>query len=135
MSEIKLDYDGIGFNDVKQIFTHRGWLVKYLKVETLIVCKTKHGYHIRISIKKHLGDKEILLTQILLGSDINREIYNLCRVLKGELTRNWNRLYDKKTVVLDTRIGEELSHERFLKGYTVQLRDIIEASKDPEESL
>jgi hypothetical protein len=135
MSEIKLDYDGIEFSDVKQIFTHRGWLVKYLKMESMTVSKTRHGYHLRISIKKHLADKDLLLVQILLGSDINREIYNLCRILNGELTRNWNRLYDKKNIVLDTRIGEKLSQERFLKGYTNELKKIIEASNDPEASL
>jgi hypothetical protein len=135
LSEIKLDYDKIEFSDVKMIFQHRGWLIKFLRMESIAISKTKHGYHIRIAIKKHLGDKEILLTQILLGSDINREIYNLCRVLNGEITRNWNRLYDKKNIVLDTRIGAELSHERFLKGYTNELKKIIENSKNPEDAL
>jgi hypothetical protein len=135
LAEIKLDYDGIEFNDVKQIFEHRGWLIKYLKLESCLVTKTRHGYHLRISVRRHLVDKDLLLIQILLGSDINREIYNLCRILDGELTRNWNRLYDKKNIILDTRIGEELSHERHLEGYTRQIREIIRAAKDPEAAL
>jgi hypothetical protein len=125
MSELKLDYDGITYADIQQIFKHRGWLVKALGFRQVEVGTSTHGYHVRISIDKKIQDRDILLAQILLGSDINREVYNFIRVYKGELLKNWNRLYTKKWIMLNTRIGEQIGEERFAEVLSEDLKNII----------
>lgn len=135
MSEIRLDYDKIEFSDIKLIFEHRGWLVKYFNLNSVEVCKTRKGYHVKIVITKQLEPRDILLLQILLGSDINREIYNFVRQQNGELLKNWNRLYTKKYLVLGTKIVETLGEEKFLKGKTEELKKTIENCVDKEGKI
>jgi hypothetical protein len=130
MSEIKLDYDKITFQDVTLIFEHRAWLLKHLGLDHVEVFKTRKGYHIRAHLNKTIEDRDILLIQILMGSDIHREIYNFIRIYDGQLIRDWNKLYTKKYLILGTRIAEELGGERELKGYTRQLAKTIEECVD-----
>ena len=125
MSELRMDYDGISFDAVKQIFQHRGWIIRFFKLDWVDVCETRKGFHVRIKINKKLDDRDILLLQILLGSDINREIYNFVRQQNGELLSNWNRLYTKKWIVLGTKIIEEISEEKYSE----------EKSKDVENEI
>jgi hypothetical protein len=125
MSELKLDYDGITYADIQQIFLHRGWLVKALGFERLEVATSAHGFHVRIKLDRKIQDRDILLAQILLGSDINREIYNFVRIYNGELTKNWNKLYTKKWIMLNTRIGEEIGFERYAETLSVDLNNIV----------
>lgn len=55
--------------------------------------KTKNGYH--IEIPKVASDLQILALQIIMGSDIDREYYNMQRLCRGEI-HNWNVLFKKK---------------------------------------
>ena len=59
----------------------------------------------RIDTVKEVDPDDILLLQILLGSDIKREIYNFIRKYKGLKLRTWNKLYTKKMIFLKTRVG------------------------------
>lgn len=129
-TEIKLDYDKILSKDVCLIFEHRAWLIKYFEVERIRAFSTKRGYHVRIDIKEELDDRDVILLQMLMGSDIHREIYNFLRQHDGDLIENWNKLYTKKHLVLNTKIKKAISSERYLKGLTKDLIKSIEKAKD-----
>lgn len=133
MSErLKLDYDDIGFKDVELIFHHRGWLVHRLSRgcsvpcshPTVQVARTRHGYHVEIDVCAPLDPREVILVQILLGSDVHREIYNLLHHLDGELVATWNKLFDKRYIILGTRLKPN-GGERRTPGLTRRLRDIV----------
>jgi len=61
-------------------------------------------------VKARIGgdfdEKDILLIQLLMGSDIQRDIYNFLRQHDGQLIEHWNRLYTKKYLILGTRVKE-----------------------------
>jgi hypothetical protein len=135
MSELRMDYDGISFEDVKQIFQHRGWIIRFFKMVYVDVSKTRKGYHVRIKIQKKLDDRDLLLLQILLGSDINREIYNFVRQQNGELLKNWNRLYDKKHIILGTKIVEDIGEEKYSESMSKEVEDEIINCVDIEGHL
>jgi hypothetical protein len=99
------------------------------------VSKTRKGYHVRIKIQKKLDDRDLLLLQILLGSDINREIYNFVRQQNGELLKNWNRLYDKKHIILGTKIVEDIGEEKYSESMSKEVEDEIINCVDIEGHL
>lgn len=124
MTYLKLDYDDITFNDVELIFAHRGWLLKKLGWYRLDVAKSKHGYHVEVDVSLELDPREVILVQVLLGSDIHREIYNLLHHLDGDLVETWNKLFDKKFIILGTRVKPN-GGETASPGLTKRLRDLI----------
>jgi len=130
LTELKFDYDKILFQDVELIFEHRGWLLKYLQVDHIEVFTTRRGYHVRAFIKTKLSDRDILLVQILMGSDIQREIYDWVRLHDGKLLEEWNKLYTKKFLVLGTRIATEIGGETFRSGLTEKLSSVLNETKD-----
>lgn len=131
-SKIKLDYDKITSRDVCLIFEHRAWLLKHFGVLNVRAFSTKKGYHVRIEIEEDLEYHDIILLQMLMGSDIHREIYDFIRAHAGQLVDKWNKLYTKKYLVLGTKIKEPLGGERQLKGLTKDLIKSIEDAKDLE---
>jgi len=135
MSELRMDYDGISFDAVKQIYQHRGWIIRFFKLIYVDVSTTRKGYHVRIKIEKKLDDRDILLLQILLGSDINREIYNFVRQQNGELLKNWNRMYTKKWIVLGTKIVEDIGEEKYSESMNKEVEDEIINCVDIEGHL
>jgi len=114
------------------IFQHRSWLLKYLGVEEINSYETKRGYHIRITLKRELSDIDVQMLQMLMGSDIHREIYNFIRRIDGKLIEEWNKLYTKKHLVLKTRIKETLSEEKYCRVLQKKVLDAIKNAKDLE---
>jgi len=57
--------------------------------------ESKH-YHLRVWINKKLSDPELILLQLLLGSDKYRERMNFIRYLNGGKMEDWNLLFTKK---------------------------------------
>lgn len=105
-TKLKLDYDNIDEDDVALIFYHRGWLLRKLGLEIIETANSTHGIHVEATVSKNLRPENVILAQILMGSDIYREIYNFLRNCDGELISQWNRLFDKKSIILGTRIKE-----------------------------
>ena len=110
-TEIKLDYDQITTRDIQLIFHHRGWLIKYYGIVSKEATQTTNGYHILIIVEADLDPRDVLLLQILMGSDIQRDIYNFIRHTNGEALKNWSRLYTKKYILLRTRHNDEIIFE------------------------
>jgi hypothetical protein len=128
-SEIKLDYDNITTRDIQLIFEHRGWLIKYfgiLKVQSFI---TDRGYHVLIVIERDLPPEDVLLLQILMGSDIQRDIYNFIRHCDGDILKNWSRLYTKKNIILKG-LAIPVSGEEICPQLQTRILDTLEDSKD-----
>jgi hypothetical protein len=91
---------------------------------------TRNGHHVEAIIEKDLDGKSIVVAQLLLGSDINREIYNFLHHLDGELPDQWNKLFDKKYLILDTRF-KLISQEKFSSSFTSRLREIVYGHQSP----
>ena len=130
MSLIKLDYDKITTRDIGLIFHYRAWLLKYFGIQEVRSFETSRGYHIRITLETELDDRDVQMIQILMGSDIHREIYNFLRRIDGQLIKKWNKLYSKKHIVLGTRIKEELSSEEECPILQEKVLKEIEDAKD-----
>ncbi len=126
---LKLDYDNITTKDVQLIFEHRGWLIKYFGIVEVQAFDTKKGYHLRITIEADLDPRDVLLLQVLMGSDIQRDIYNFIRHCNGEILENWNRLYTKKHIILGTR-AVPVSGEKTCKPLLIRVLGALEDSKD-----
>jgi hypothetical protein len=58
--------------------------------------KTARGWHIVICWNRFFTPLEIVALQLALGSDIQRETYNLARVMSGKKSRRWNLLFKEK---------------------------------------
>jgi len=125
MTRLKLDYDDITFRDVELIFMHRGWLLNRLGLEAVRVAKSRRGYHVEADVTNALDPREVILVQLLLGSDIHREIYNLLHHLDGDLIETWNKLFDKKYIILGTRLVT-WGVERPAPSLTRKLKTILE---------
>lgn len=55
---------------------------------------TYKGYHIYVLLPESLSDKDIIIAQLVLGSDVWRELFNYERVLLNE--EDWNILFKEK---------------------------------------
>lgn len=53
-------------------------------------------WHVRVRLNIALTSGEIVAAQALLGSDPQRERYNLMRVIAGARIRDWNLLFQRK---------------------------------------
>ena len=66
----------------------------------IIVPSDKRGYHCWIHIRnkipsRHLKPKDLVMLQILCGSDLSREVINLARIKRGMAFRTSNKLFSK----------------------------------------
>ena len=132
---LKMDYDKITTRDIQLIFHHRGWLLKSLGVLSVGAWETKNGYHVLVAVEKDLKPEQVLLIQILMGSDINREIYNLLREVDGQLMKVWNKLYTKKYLILGASIGEEISGEVPCPSLLERIVHELDESKDVRDQI
>lgn len=124
MTILKLDYDGIQEEDVAKIYYHRGWLLRKLGLVQLQASSTARGYHVEAEVMADLPPEDIILAQILLGSDIYREVYNFLHHLDGQMVGQWNKLFDKKFIILGTEL-KEVSREVPNARLTEILKDQI----------
>ena len=128
-TELKLDYDTITVRDVQMIFHHRAWLLKYFKIVAMECWETRKGYHVKVTVEEDLDPRDVLLIQVLMGSDINRDIFNLIRNWNGEIMKNWNKLYTKKYIILKTEV-REISKEKECPQLYERLKYEIDEAKD-----
>jgi len=122
---IKLDLDSE--NELNE-FLNRAWIIKYLgiSVKDIEVYDTKHGYHIYIYTDNIFTNVDIIILQLLLGSDYRKEFYSYLKLKNG--SSNFNVLFERKYVYnhLDHEI--ELSKEEFNDYYSRKFKE--ELSKE-----
>jgi len=94
---IKIDIDDRNTFDIERFL----WALRNLlatddnvKIEEVEVYETKKGYHIYLHLKQEIPPLQCLIWQCLLGSDINRELFNYMRIKDGD--KNWNVLFKRK---------------------------------------
>lgn len=58
--------------------------------------RTRHGWHMLIEWSRRLSPLEQVAIQAVLGSDLQRESYNLARVMSGKTSPRWNLLFERK---------------------------------------
>lgn len=86
-----------------------------LPLSTIEIYTTKHGYHIYIEnphFKFHTK-MGIILLQLLLGSDKNRELFNYQRIIKEPKMQNWNVLFAQKYKG-NKKISEEIPYKKLI---------------------
>jgi len=96
---VKLDYDT---NNVREILERMSILEvmigRMFEIESFKIKRSpsKRGYHVKLLIKPlvKFDKRDIVILQLLLGSDRKREFFNWLRV-RGNL-KHWNVLFDKK---------------------------------------
>lgn len=68
-----------------------------LKPEWCEYHKTARGWHLTVQWNRKLGPGETVALQLLLGSDPDRELFNLSRLLRGGgRSKRWNLLFERK---------------------------------------
>jgi len=82
----------------KIVFAFRLFNIDYVSTE---VYETNKGYHVYVyaNPKIELDNKDVIIIQLILGSDYKREAFNLYRVMSGEYgqkDRSWNVLFHRK---------------------------------------
>ena len=103
VTTIKLDYD-TKFDTMKYIFEARGWVLKKLnfKPESLLVWKSRKGFHVVVEVEHQLTEEQIIMIQCLMQSDVSREILNALRLIKDGNSRNF--LFDMKVKFKNEKI-------------------------------
>lgn len=96
-----LDYDAKGTPSVSHLF--RSLRLWNLSPRTVCDVRTRRGWHRIVRLCERLTPPEIVAAQSLLGSDREREAFNLMRVLSlrrdgaGNFSRSrWNILFERK---------------------------------------
>ena len=132
MTLLKLDYDNITVKDVQLIWHHRGWLLKYFTINWMVCFETTNGYHVKVDIYEYLSDYDIFVMEMLMGSDINRTIYNFLRKFDGQLKDDYDRLYTKKYLILSTapKSFKEIGNESLCPELQERLEHELEESKN-----
>jgi hypothetical protein len=88
------DYDGKWRPSIVRIM--RVATMLRLKPRMIREDKTRRGWHILIEWNRRLSPLEQVAIQCVLGSDIQRETYNLARVMSGKQSPRWNLLFERK---------------------------------------
>lgn len=99
MNEIKIDLDdGVFPPDLDSMRKRLNQLMYIDKIDRAVMTmyRTKKGSHIYIAFPKNidLTPEQVLIYQMLCGSDLNRELCNYERIQKG--MRGWNVLFKLK---------------------------------------
>jgi len=95
MIELKIDIDK---KDKRDFMRRYQALYRYFRFNLVDyeIAETRKGYHIRLIIDFpfKVTSEEIVLLQLLLGSDWKREMLNYLRVKNG--IEDWNKLFNVK---------------------------------------
>lgn len=88
------DYDGKWVPSLSRIAR----VSQMLRMKPLLIRqdKTRHGWHLVIQWNRRLSRLEQVALQCVLGSDLQRETYNLARVMSGKRSERWNLLFERK---------------------------------------
>ncbi|MEM3414953.1 MAG: hypothetical protein QXS21_05500 [Thermoproteota archaeon] len=106
-SKLMIDIDHVDDETLKKILGTRKFVIFYFKlhIEEVLVFRTKHGYHIYISVEEDLDDETTLFIQTLLGDDFKRACFNYTRV-KLKIA-NWNVLFTENEKY-DIKLSKEI---------------------------
>jgi len=135
MTEIKLDFDNLTEKRLlslvqsrwRFLFRHDWPGVGRLRVQYVDAQRTRHGYHVRIGVKRNIGNRDLNFLQLALGSDFRRECLNLRRIVACRQMKAWNVLYAVKfnsqgdvtsREILDARLSMKMTGliKQFQKG-------------------
>lgn len=73
------------------------YIAKYYHITKLIIKKSQSGnLHLKLYLLNEIEDSEIIMLQLLLGSDKVRERLNFLRMKNGAKMKDWNILFDRK---------------------------------------
>ena len=94
------------------------WFCYYFDIRPVYfeVHKTTKGLHIRGHTDVELGARELIILQLVLGSDWLREVRNLFRVQGG--MEDWNLLFNVKYKMQDGKYINAM-RESFLMSFVV----------------
>lgn len=97
MSLLYLDFDGALPADLMQRIVRFGRIVSW-RIRAVRIDKTARGFHVVVDVARRLSPLTIVASQAILGSDRNRETFNLDRARKlhrvpAEWRNQWNVLY------------------------------------------
>lgn len=102
MTQIRLDYDGRLPGQLLDRIQRLGRLCKW-RVEAVSYARTRRGWHVSIVCNKTLSPFAVVAAQALLGSDLEREMFNYVRAtvlhVAPEFWRKstrWNPHYSRK---------------------------------------
>ena len=102
MSRVLLDYDGRLPRGLFEFVHRMGKLCRW-GIKAVGYSRTRHGWHVTIVTRKRLEPFAIVAAQAVLGSDLNREFFNLVRAsvlhVAPEFWRKqgrWNTHYRRK---------------------------------------
>ena len=85
---IKIDYDYKKRSSFMKSFIKlfvNLYETKNIIIDDIKIRETNKGFHITIKINKSIENEISLLYALLLRSDINREIYNICRLMHKKI--------------------------------------------------
>lgn len=108
-SIIKVDQDTNGRNpELKDTFSMLSGILPLYGVRSCEIRSfaTARGRHIYIELDREISNFDIVMIQLLLGSDPKRELFNLERLIQQKDHPMWNVLFKAKY-----RNGEKVSFE------------------------
>lgn len=75
-----------------------GRLAQMLRMKPVYIRedRTRRGWHLLILWNRRLTPLQQVAIQCVLGSDLQREAYNLARVMSGKKSERWNLLFERK---------------------------------------
>lgn len=119
MTILKVDWDTktLNMDAINHTILSLCRIYKAPKADVQIM-ETNKGFHGYISIHTELDDKDQIFCQLALGSDVNRELFNLQRVM-GQGHPYWNVLF-----VAKYSGSEKTSEEVESCKYTINLTEI-----------
>lgn len=102
MTYLKLDFDGAP--PPADLVDRAAWLAKMLHAKiggAPVTRRTRRGWHVVIPVTGRWAPLVIVAAQAILGSDRNREVFNLVRArrlprVSKVWRRRWNVLYHHK---------------------------------------
>jgi hypothetical protein len=84
-NELQIDLDGSAelaiYRQQLSILVKAGIAARWR--DTILESKTPGRFHVTVSMNQHVSNEQRIMFQAILGSDIRREAFNLCRVLNG----------------------------------------------------
>lgn len=92
MTLLKIDIDGkVKWKRIRTALDILGLKVDF---DASSICKTAHGFHLKLDVNRKLDDKDACFVQMAVGSDFKRECLNHRRITEGDA--NWNVLFSQK---------------------------------------
>lgn len=129
LTDIKLDLDGFSRQGLLRLARSRDWKAVFrfahspfgrLRIQSVQVWKTWHGWHVLIRVKNQIQPLDLTFLQLALDSDVAREMLNRRRI-KCCHQANWNLLFPYKVKADGNIISEETPHPQLSK----HIRSII----------